>query len=137
MRSRFGAALFCFELTARDSVTASCFRSCFAVDCLATVFPHNNRSKKEMQAAKTEGHEPVGPIRRAEECECTQGHETETHGRHGPYRKHTAGDHTGPIKQKPHAGNRIELSGTCEHEGQKTAGDDRRRETKEGFASRS
>ena len=79
-----------------------------------------------MEPAKTNGHEPVGPNRRTEERECAQSHKTKTHRRHGPYRKHTAGDHARSIKQEPHAWDRIELSDAGEHEGQETAGDDER-----------
>src|SRR6185369_17718863 len=61
-RSRFGAALFSFvRATCVSGVSAGDFCGIvfLAVDCLATVFPHNNCTKHEVQAAKARGHKPV------------------------------------------------------------------------------
>ena len=55
--------------------------SYFAVDCLATVFPHDNRSKQNVQPAKARGHKPVGINRRAEQRDCAEEHKTQTHDR--------------------------------------------------------
>src|SRR5215208_7733466 len=111
-RSRFGAALFCFE-TARGSESGSCLRklSFFAVDCLATVFPHNNCTKQHMQPAKADCHKPVGKRRRTKERKRPKSHETQTHRGNCPDREHAARDHAGAVKQKPHTRNRVDESG--------------------------
>src|ERR1043165_5871538 len=104
-RSRCGAALFCLALCARVSVAFVSCLVCFAVDCLATVLPHNNRSKQDVQSAKSRSHKPVVISRWTEDGDRAEEHETDTHCWNCSDRKHAAGDHARAIKQQPQAGN--------------------------------
>src|SRR5262249_24035513 len=123
--------------SARESSVESCLRSCFAVDCLATVFPHNNCTKQQMQPAEADCHEPVYPDRRAEEREGAQNHKKQTHRGYCSDREHATSNHARAVKQEPTAGNCVAQSGSKKNNGEQPARDQRRRQTKHCFPTRS
>src|SRR5829696_4440926 len=100
-RSRFGAALFSLvRATCESGASASGFWGTvfFAVDCLATVFPHNNCTKHYVQTAETCGHKPVGERGRREQRKGAESHQTDAHNRHYFDGVHAAGDHARSVK---------------------------------------
>src|SRR5688572_3234892 len=116
-RSRLGAALFslagdaCVLGTSATGFWGTVF---FAVECLATVFPHNNCTKNQVQAAETGSHKPITKLR-SEKCDGAQRHETNSHDRHHLDGVHSAGDYARTVKEQPHAGDCVGHSCLDQH----------------------
>ena len=64
----------------------------------ATVFPHNNCTEDQVQAAEAGSHKPI-PKLREKQSNGAERHQADTHDRHDANGVHTARDHASSIKQ--------------------------------------
>src|SRR5712691_9990752 len=68
---------------------------------LATVPPGNEKSKDDVEAAKTGGQKPVGPGCRGDDGERARGHEAEAHDGDDGDGIRASGDDAGAIEKEP------------------------------------
>src|SRR6266403_604921 len=68
---------------------------------LATVPPGNEKSKDDVESAKTGGQKPVGPGCGGDDCKRARGHEAEAHDRDNGDRVSASGDDSGAIEKEP------------------------------------
>src|SRR5688572_32398145 len=137
-RSRLGAALFslagdaCVLGTSATGFWGTVF---FAVECLATVFPHNNCTKNQVQAAETGSHKPITKLG-SEKCDGAQRHQADSHDRNDFNGVHAAGDYPGTVKQQQHAGDRVGHRDLDEQDCQESAGNHWRRQAEDRLSRR-
>src|ERR1700719_2415658 len=68
---------------------------------LATVPPGNEKSKDDVESAKTGGQERVRPGRGSDDCERAGGHEAESHDGDDGDGVRASGDDAGAVEKEP------------------------------------
>src|SRR6267154_1789834 len=102
---------------------------------LATVPPGNEKSKDDVEPAKTGGEEPGGPGGGGDDGERARGHETESHDGDGGNVERATGDNAGAVEKKPGGREGGVEAGALEQVSKECSGDEWGEEAESDFAS--
>src|SRR5437764_8907350 len=115
-----------------------CLRSdsFFKMLCLATVSPCDDNAKKNIEQAEACSHVEVPPRSRAEKCNRAQDHKAHAFKGNDADGECASGDDARAVKQKPHAGTVSHHARSEEDVSQKSANQNRRRQSENKLSGR-
>jgi len=102
---------------------------------LATVPPGNEKSKDDVESAKTGGEKPVGPGCGGNDGEGARGHEAESHDGDDRDGVGAAGDDAGAVEKEPGGREGRVEAGALEQESKECSGDEWGEEAESDSAS--